>query len=165
MSPVRHKNLGIGRVRPGDSEFSARPAWFFFMFFLYGNFPSFPDFFIPFPPQIRRGLQASGRIDAEPFSKLSLPSPSEGFLTPSLPHVGIRPPLPAQREAVSDLMYRSILHSWPKTMYWEASLLFRSQVHQETFWNTGSYLIDPPLLELSGAKMRPEEVFGPAVGV
>ena len=35
--------------------------------------------------EIRRGLQASGRVDAEPFSKPSLPSPWEGFLTPSLP--------------------------------------------------------------------------------
>ena len=36
---------------------------------------------------------------------------------------------------------------------------------QDAFSNAGSYLKDPPLLELSGAKMRPEEAFGTPVGL
>ena len=36
-------------------------------------------------PEIRRGPRASGRVDAEPFSKPYHSSPWKGFLTPSLP--------------------------------------------------------------------------------
>ena len=41
----------------------------------------------------------------------------------------------------------------------------KKQNMQHALSNAGSYLRDPPLLELSGTKMHPEEAFGPLVGL